>query len=186
MSLDPDFMEQIEKSIEEFKNRRIYSELNQSIIAGIADNRLEQAVIDFIYEKIGEDYEQSFDIITGLPWVYPVVYSTWVLEGEVSNGGFNQYFWNSSGEFAEVAATGFKALGVPDRAEIVQKAIVIASNEFPEMKKFYEVGTLEAFSKSYEVSSLDELDAEFYECQGDLSEVRIRFIREHAPEFSID
>lgn len=186
MSSNSEFEAEIEEAIREFENRRIYSELNQSVIAEIEDDKLEQAVLDLIYGKIGDNFEHAFEIVTQLPSVYSVVYSTWWVEAEVFNGGFNQYFWNSSGEFADVAIAGYEALGASDCARIVEMAIQTALKEMPEMEKFRKKGTLDAFSRSYEVSSLNKLDSEFYDCSQDMSEQRVKFIRRYSNEFSTE
>ena len=53
------------------------------------------------------------------------------------------------------------------------------------IEPFREVGTIEAFSESYEHSKLGDLDHEFYELVkvSDLSHLRIAFIRTHEHEF---
>ncbi len=48
-------------------------------------------------------------------------------EREISNGGFNQYFNNSSGDFAHETILSLKLIGADKTADILQNAI----NEFP-------------------------------------------------------
>ena len=62
-------------------------------------------------------------------------------------------------------------------------ALAIAIDELPEMSKYYEEGTLEAFSESYEHTQLNELDHEFYNCSEDLSVLRIAYIRQNPTLF---
>src|SRR5262245_43693137 len=54
-----DAYDDIEKSIEEFRNRTIYRELNPEILASIPDDMLEQAVIDYVVVKIGNQYDRE-------------------------------------------------------------------------------------------------------------------------------
>lgn len=49
-------------------------------------------------------------------------------DGQVSNGGFSQLFFNSYGELAEEALTGFKMFGMQECADIFAAAYA----EFPE------------------------------------------------------
>ena len=49
------------------------------------------------------------------------------LEREVDNGGFSQYFTNSSGGFAHETILSLKAVGADKTAEILQQAI----DQFP-------------------------------------------------------
>ena len=50
------------------------------------------------------------------------------LEREINNGGFNQYFFNSSGNYAHETLIALKAIGANNTAKMLQNAI----NEFPD------------------------------------------------------
>jgi len=52
-----------------------------------------------------------------------VVLSVEAIEREVNNGGFNQFFVNSSREFAPYAVESLHLIGCPQTAELCQKAI---------------------------------------------------------------
>jgi len=49
------------------------------------------------------------------------------LEREVNNGGFNQYFFNLSGDFAHKTVQSLQTIGANKTSEILQKAI----DQFP-------------------------------------------------------
>lgn len=44
------------------------------------------------------------------------------LNAEVSNGGLDQYFWNSSGDFAQDTVRDLQIIGQPAAAEILERA----------------------------------------------------------------
>ena len=46
------------------------------------------------------------------------------LEREVNNGGYTQFFTNSSGEFAPIMEVALRAIGCPKTADITRDAIV--------------------------------------------------------------
>jgi hypothetical protein len=175
--------EEIINSIEEFENRKIYTELDENTIKRLSDEELEQTVIDYIDHKIGDNYEEEYNIVTGLSKGFQAIYTTWWVEAEVNNGGFHQYFWNPSGKFADLAVVGFKEIGAIENAELMEKAIAIVIREFPEMKKFHDKGSPEAFSESYKYTKLNDLDDKFYEYKEDLSGLRIKYIRENIQLF---
>ena len=54
-----------------------------------------------------------------------VFYAIWVLEGEVNNGGFDQYFSNSSGEHARDALTALRTIGASSAFDIAQAAFAL-------------------------------------------------------------
>jgi hypothetical protein len=176
-SKEMDIEEQITKSMQEFESRAIYSTLDRATLESIKDSELEQAIIDYIFVKIGDNFDKEYEIVNALSEGFKAVYTTWVVEAEVNNGGFNQYFWNSSGQFAMEAIAGFKELSALQHASLMENAVKIAIDEFPEIKKFKDIGTLEAFSESYQHTNLNELDDKFYDLKEDLSQLRISYIR---------
>ena len=50
----------------------------------------------------------------------------WAVESEVNNGGFSQYFLNSSCETAPFVAEALDTIGAPRTADICRRAIVSA------------------------------------------------------------
>jgi len=52
-------------------------------------------------------------------------------QSEVCNGGFNQFFSNSTGVLAPEAIEGFKAIGQDFVAEVIQEACSLLGEPFP-------------------------------------------------------
>src|SRR2546427_10905132 len=50
----------------------------------------------------------------------------WAVESEVNNGGFSQYFLNSSAESASFVAEALDTIGAPKTASICNRAITTA------------------------------------------------------------
>jgi uncharacterized membrane-anchored protein YjiN (DUF445 family) len=180
--------QQVDKSIEDFLKRPIYSVLTVNILDSVENDKLEQTIIDNILSKLdsNDSSEKQYEIIKSLSKGRQSIFSTWVLEGEVNNGGFNQYFYNfaSSGQYAEEARDGFKLINAIKHAALTQKAIDVILKNAKKLSKFKD-GTLESFSKSYENNPLNPLDNEFYGLGKieNLSELRIKYIRDHLLEF---
>lgn len=111
------------------------------------------------------------------------MYATWWVEAEVYNGGFNQYFWNSSGEFRTEALEGYKLIGAVDHEKLMADALRVYSSVEGKLKEQQAKGTLAAFSESYKDNPLTKLDDQFYALKEDVSAMRVKFIREHADMF---
>ena len=60
-----------------------------------------------------------------------VFYITQSLEREVNNGGFDQFFFNSCGDFANELVYGFTEIGALKTAQICKKAVSIFGDEVP-------------------------------------------------------
>jgi hypothetical protein len=112
------------------------------------------------------------------------VYVIWILQGEVENGGFNQYYYNSSGQFAKLAPSALKLVAANQFAQLVTRANKIFETENKTIKK-YQDGTAKGFSKSYENNPLNNLDKEFYalESKENLEAMQIGYIRKHKGDF---
>ena len=109
------------------------------------------------------------------------MYLTWVVEGEVNNGGFNQYYYNTDGQFASEAVEAFEYFGATQHAALMREANATRVAEAELMQKFKDEGTLQAFSESYKYSKLRPLDERFMKLTEDLSQLRIARVRQ-APE----
>lgn len=178
-----EFEEEIRRSLEEFDNRTIYRALDPDILASIPDDKLEQAIVDYVVTKIGDDWDNMREIVDGLPDSFRGFYATWWLEAEVNNGGFNQYFWNPYGYWAEDAIAAFQDYGAGEYAELTKKAVTLFLSEIEAHKEFRELGTLEAFSESYKHTELGDLDSQFWEIKQELSRLRIAYVRQNPEKF---
>lgn len=114
--------------VDEYLKRQIHEKLTAKIINSTPDDKLEQVILDYIQTKISDD-KSEFSIISNMSLGFQMIYSTWLLESEINNGGFNQFFINSSGKFAEMASESLKLLGAIDFYSILQKAIEIFEAE---------------------------------------------------------
>ncbi|MDO5969618.1 DMP19 family protein [Flavivirga aquimarina] len=176
---------QMDKSFEEWNNRKIYKILTSEIIDSISDDNLEQTLFDNIYEIIGNDYKNELTNIQKLSKGQQAFWSTWILEGEVNNGGYNQFYFNSSGQYANMAEIGFKTIGAEKYANLTSRANKIYAENKVRLAEFDD-GTMESFSESYKDNPLNNLDDEFYELENieSVSYLRIKYIREHIKEFT--
>jgi len=177
----------IEKSTEEYNNRKIYKKLTAKILDSIPDDKLEQTIFDNIYEIIGEDYKNELNNVKKLTKGQQAFFSIWWLEAEVNNGGFNQFYFNSSGQYSEMSAVGLKTIGAEKFSQLVYRANKIY-NENKERLEEFDDGTMESFSESYKDNPLNACDMEFYELYEleNISDLRIKYIRENIPEFTME
>lgn len=169
--------EMIAKSLREHENRVRYRKLDVVTLNGIVDDKLEQSVMDYVDYKLGGNYAQEKKIVNGLSPGVRALYITWWLEAEVNNGGFNQYFWNSAGQFSGTLVESLKFFDATKHAELVSEALAVRDAEASAMAEFKRAGTLEAFSESYKHSKLGVIDEKFFKTQEKLSALRIAKIR---------
>ncbi len=153
----------IKKNFNKFHDSGLkkYEFLNKEDISTIPDDELVYAVMSWMWSKFNTDWSDDFEIISSLPKPCQDMYSVYIIEGEVNNGGFNQCYFNSSRQFTQMAEGGFQAMGAAGFADIMIRANTIYAEIKDDLEK-YDDGTLESFSESYENNPLNVLDDEFY------------------------
>ena len=106
-----------------------------------------------------------------------VFFAIWAVESEVNNGGFSQYFLNSSCETAGFVVEALETIGAPRTADICKRAIAAA---FPTgLPSDFETCD---FSDETE-DKLDALDREFFQYPHNLTELLFAYVSKHPEEF---
>jgi|SRR5215475_4482502 len=176
--------EDFDKALDAFHNRPIYRVLTRKILDSVNDNDLEQTILDNISELLKESGKDEFLVVQRLSPGQRSLYTTWWVEAEVNNGGFNQFYFNSSGQYSLMAVEGFRLFGATKHMQLMERANATYLSNVKNLERFND-GTLESFSESYKNNPLNELDDLFYklEQEENLSQLRIRYIRSHVEEF---
>jgi hypothetical protein len=101
-----------------------------------------------------EEFARTF---AAVPRPAGLLYAAHFCQSEVCNGGFDQFFSNSTGVLAPEAVEGFKAIGQDFVAEILQEACSLFGEPFPRERSLRQ-SKLEAIDSEL----LDTLDQRFY------------------------
>ena len=176
--------EQLAKSIEAFKNRPIHNEFTEQIIDTTTDDNILQVVFDNLSAKLPPDYKKEYESVMTWNKSRQAIYMIWALEAEVNNGGYNQFYFNSSGQFYKHLPQALRIVGANKFADLTQQANSIFEKENEKISK-HQDGTIEGFSKSYEDNPLNDLDTKFYELYKteNLQQVQVDYIRKNKKDF---
>ncbi|WP_157811891.1 DMP19 family protein [Tenacibaculum sp. SZ-18] len=104
------------------------------------------------------------------------------LEREINNGGFHQFYWNSSGEYANETIDALIKIGANETAEIVKKANSEFKNEIVPKDRAERHNELELIEEKAK-ENWNKCDSEFYEYQDNLIELLIAFVIKNKPDF---
>jgi uncharacterized protein DUF4375 len=108
--------------------------------------------------------------------------SVWAVESEVNNGGFSQYFLNSSAETAAFLVDALETIGAPKTADICRRAIDCAfPHRLPPTAE--NISSLAAEFSEDTLAQLDTLDTEFFAYPHDLTELLYAYVSFHPEEF---
>ncbi len=136
-------------------------------------NSTDEKLVGLIYEKSSElelgTFGQSLEIADPAMTEFQAM---WILEGEVQNGGYDQFFLNNGLEYGQIALAGLKRIGATEFANLTQKAIEIYKNQD---SKF----------KNKRNPDFNELDDEFYDLDG-LEKLQVEYIRKNYEKFIVE
>lgn len=182
--LSKELQDQIARSVEAFQSRPIYKELSEEIIDAIPDEELLQAVFDNLSEQLSDDFEDEYGIVMSWNKSRQAIYTIWLLESEVNNGGYNQFYSNSSGQFYKLLPEALRLVGARQFADVTQRANTVFEKYNDDIIKEQD-GSVEGFAKSYEDNPLNDLDIKFYELYTieDLNQAQVRYVRTNKRDF---
>lgn len=104
------------------------------------------------------------------------------LEKEINNGGFNQYFFNSSGDFTHETINSLQTIGANKTADILQQAI----DQFPESTVPKERTNRQEVLEQIEDTAnevWEQLDQAFYKYEDNLNDLNIEYIKQNRSSF---
>ena len=104
------------------------------------------------------------------------------LEREVNNGGFSQFFLNSSGDNAHETVLSLKAIGADKTADLLQKAIDQFPSKTVSKDRDKRTEIVEEIEETAE-EVWNDLDQKFYEYEDDLNTLNIEYVRKHKEFF---
>jgi len=110
-----------------------------------------------------------------------VFVSIWELESEVNNGGFHQYFFNSSGDNARHCVSALESIGAMNFAALVKQANSVFENGEPPADSGIRQPQIEKFSDDQK-KFLDELDQKFFKYPDNLTELLFDFVTKNQAE----
>jgi hypothetical protein len=104
------------------------------------------------------------------------------LEREINNGGFNQFFYNSSGDFAHETIKSLQTIDAVITADILQQAI----NQFPNSSipkdRTERQGVLERIEEKAN-AVFEQLEQKFQAYEDNLTELNLTYVRKNRSSF---
>ena len=110
------------------------------------------------------------------------VYCLDALEREVNNGGFDQFFFNSSGNTALQTLAALERLGAQHPAGLVRRAVAVFPGGQPSADRDERETQMEALPESAR-ELWSQLDDEFYEYKDNLTALERAYVQAHRGEF---
>jgi len=171
------FQDAVSKEGNVFENVRRFVEDASGNPEGTEDARINNfiiATLEAICEKC--KYGEAMEMLNEHERVF---YVTQILEQEVNNGGFSQFFFNSSGDLSNELVDAFTKIGALKTAKICKKALAVFNGKVPTDRD-----EREELLDSLDCDDvLSECDDEFYEYEDSLDELNYAYVMKHRNSF---
>lgn len=175
------------------KQTGIVDEWNQKVSsAKLTKELFENADIDekenliyYFTQKIRKNDNYGEVSFSKMPKTLKTVYLINELESEVNNGGFLQFFTNSSGKYTNETIESLELIGANNTKNLLEKAvgIMLKHNESTEnlnrkinSRELYEIfETSEIYDNEVIMKELNDMDSKFYESTEPTQELKFKY-----------
>ena len=104
------------------------------------------------------------------------------LEREVNNGGFNQFYFNSSGDYAHETLDGLKTIGANKMVDILMKANSVWPNQTVPKDRTERQNIQETIEEQAD-PVWEQCDNDFYEYPDDIAGLLLEYVKKHKADF---
>jgi hypothetical protein len=122
------------------------------------------------------------DNIPALSYPQMVFYFNQELEREVNNGGFEQYFLNSSGSYANDTIKSLQLIEAEKTSKILASAISAFPDDIVPVDRNLRQDILEKIS-SQKKDRWNKLDEQFFKYEDNLNKLNMEFVRKNKESF---
>ena len=176
MTLDNVTQEDLEKSVHSF--RALWETDFDDIWSIDNKNDLLVAINGWLCKK-----GNCEDTMERLSHAEQVIYLVITLEGEVNNGGFAQFLYNSGGSFTYETAPAFCAIGAEEIAAICDRAFSAFGQPIPADRTERNAFLDDAITDEID-DILSQCATDFYAYPDNLTELCYDFIMAHREQFT--
>jgi hypothetical protein len=99
----------------------------------------------------------------------------WSLQGEVGNGGFDQFYFNSSGDYAAETVEVLERIGAHRTAALVAEGNRLFPTQPPPKQREQRIAELDCFTDSA-TDAWDRLEREFYSDPDGLDDLLLAYL----------
>lgn len=146
-----------------------------AVASRLPDGRDKNRTLIHLSES-GQFWHHEFEDLRPEERVFRAV---WEMESEVDNGGFRQYFWNSTGETAFAAVSALREIGARKTSEIVVRALSVFPGGAPDRNEEARKSQVDGLSEEAD-AVLEALDQEFMAYPDDLTDLLYRYAQRNA------
>lgn len=113
-----------------------------------------------------------------------VLFSVWAATGQIENGGFDQFFYNSSGDHAGEAPGAFRAIGAPGKAAVIERALALFPGNAPPSTREERITVLDELAEREGEELFEALDRAFHAVPENVDDLLEAYVAAHKAEIA--
>lgn len=144
---------------------------------------LDRHICEYVETFIGQHVTTQKQRWSELPDIHRLYYATNVLEGEIENGGFEQYLHNLKNQTNVIqdGLDGLQMIGAQEHLALTREAIALFVHVIKELEPL--IGNPDNAIHRVEPQKESDIDSRFYELEPVLQQFRYEFAKNHLVEF---
>ncbi len=123
--------------------------------------------------------------VTNLSDTEKVIFCVEELEKEINNGGFNQWFFNSSADYWYETITALEKIEADNTSDLVKQALTVFPNSEPPKDAVSRQKLVNNLSDKQN-DLLNSLDQQFYKYEDNISALLMHFVEQHKEDIKSD
>jgi hypothetical protein len=155
---------------------RIFGAKPSQTATPVADMTSEQYLFSMVDSIQAKERTTGYESLTPAEQVF---FCVWELEAEINNGGFEQFYLNSSGDIAAYVPDALRAIGATHTASLVDQANAVVGSDGPPTDRDARTKLVEALDDSA-LDRFEQLDAAFLEYKDNLSALLAEYMKANA------
>jgi len=133
---------------------------------------------ELVFSAVGKLKGDPEATVLSLPQHWRAIYTVWLLDGEVKNGGLHRFFWNTDGKFNDATLADLKFIGAVAHEQLFAKALA-EYGKYDYAKEKKKAGkNLEGFTAGYKEKRYEGMDDQFYKIKPEIDVVLGEFIKQ--------
>lgn len=137
------------------------------------------AIFTSALETVFDDDDAETEHIDRLSPEARLVYLVWCLDGEIHNGGFDQFFYNSLGDHWSELLSHLNTIGAVTTKRLLTHAISIFPSSAPSTNREERFEQLNRLDDGEVETLFSDLDEEFWRYEDDLAQRVSDFVMKH-------
>ncbi len=159
-----------------------YEGISEKLAYEIPKDIIYEIVDNYVWWILGDSYDDEMDKkLKTLPEILRYAYLVNCYEGEINNGGFDQFYYNSIGYEVFEIQKALEYFGLKENKKIFDESIELLKQKI-DLKNYYELSASRDLPTDDLEEEFSQLDSTFYEYPENITEIVNTFLDKNRSE----